>query len=102
MTTKNEKKLENRKEYINKNNLDIKEQEIVKDIEAWSFTSANNLEERKKRFNDWKKATLKARKTKITIAFNNEDLEKVKEKAIQEGLPYQTLIGSILHKALQN
>ncbi|GHV36971.1 hypothetical protein AGMMS49546_03430 [Spirochaetia bacterium] len=40
-----------------------------------------------------------ANKTKnINIRISEYDLEKVKQKSADEGLPYQTLISSIIHK----
>jgi predicted DNA binding CopG/RHH family protein len=40
-----------------------------------------------------------ANKTKnINIRISEYDLEKVKQKSAGEGLPYQTLISSIIHK----
>ena len=41
----------------------------------------------------------KSRKTKnINIRIREYDLEKLKERASREGIPYQTLITQILHK----
>ena len=41
------------------------------------------------------------RKTKnINIRINQLDLENLKRSAEQEGIPYQTLISSVLHKYL--
>ena len=41
----------------------------------------------------------KSRKTRnINIRISEHDLETVKRRAEREGLPYQTLISSILHK----
>lgn len=34
----------------------------------------------------------------ITIRLSSADLKKVKRRAGQEGLPYQTLIASLIHK----
>jgi predicted DNA binding CopG/RHH family protein len=40
-----------------------------------------------------------ANKTKnINIRITAYDVEKIKEKALDEGIPYQTLIASVLHK----
>ncbi len=40
-----------------------------------------------------------ARKTKnINIRISEYDLEKLREKSAIEGLPYQTLLSSIIHK----
>ena len=38
----------------------------------------------------------------ISLRISNLDLEKLKEKANNEGIPYQTLINSILHKYITN
>ena len=38
----------------------------------------------------------------ISLRISNYDLEKLKEKAEKEGVPYQTLITSILHKYVTN
>jgi len=41
----------------------------------------------------------KARKNiSISLRINSYDLEKIKEKAEKNGLPYQTLITNVLHK----
>jgi predicted DNA binding CopG/RHH family protein len=41
----------------------------------------------------------KAKKTRnINIRINEHDLAKLKKKAEAEGIPYQTLISSVLHK----
>ncbi|MCX6822884.1 MAG: CopG family antitoxin [candidate division SR1 bacterium] len=38
------------------------------------------------------------KKQQITMKLSQSTLEAIKVKARQEGIPYQTLIGSILHK----
>ena len=35
---------------------------------------------------------------RVNLRLNPEDVEKIREKAEREGVPYQTLIGSVLHK----
>jgi predicted DNA binding CopG/RHH family protein len=41
----------------------------------------------------------KSRKTKnINIRISEYDLEKLREKSNKEGIPYQTLVSSVLHK----
>jgi predicted DNA binding CopG/RHH family protein len=45
----------------------------------------------------------KANKThNINIRLSEHDLEKIKERSVIEGLPYQTLISSVLHKYITN
>ncbi len=35
---------------------------------------------------------------RVNLRLNPDDVEKIREKAEREGIPYQTLIGSVLHK----
>lgn len=35
---------------------------------------------------------------RVNLRLNSDDVEKIREKAEREGIPYQTLIGSVLHK----
>ena len=45
----------------------------------------------------------KAKKnSSISLRIASYDLEKIKERAGREGIPYQTLINSILHKYITN
>ena len=45
----------------------------------------------------------RARKNRaISLRIANFDLEKIKEKANNDGIPYQTLINTILHKYITN
>ncbi|MBA7544459.1 hypothetical protein ES705_36815 [subsurface metagenome] len=49
------------------------------------------------------KIILRARKNRaISLRIANFDLEKIKEKANNDGIPYQTLINTILHKYITN
>ncbi|MDC7234720.1 MAG: CopG family antitoxin [Spirochaetales bacterium] len=45
----------------------------------------------------------KARKNRvISLRISEQDLGMLKEKAAREGMPYQTLINSVLHKYITN
>ena len=45
----------------------------------------------------------RARKNKaISLRISEYDLEKLKEKAENDGMPYQTLITTVLHKYITN
>jgi predicted DNA binding CopG/RHH family protein len=46
------------------------------------------------------RAAMNAEREKITLRISRRDLSRLKSKAMQEGMPYQTLINSILHKAV--
>lgn len=43
-----------------------------------------------------------SKKKVITLRLDNNDLEQIKYIANDEGIPYQTLISSILHKFVNN
>lgn len=74
------------------NRLDNHEQKI--EDEAERFVQADG-EERSK----IEQILANSRKTRnVNIRISEYDLEQVKRRAEREGLPYQTLISSILHK----
>ncbi len=78
--------------------LDENEQQILDDFEADEFVSVPNFEKEKKRFQEVAKATLNKTRN-INIRLSERDLYKLKSKAVEEGIPYQTLASSILHKS---
>lgn len=54
--------------------------------------------ERKRELEEAARATLEARRSKISLRVRMDHLDKLKARAKQEGLPYQTLINSLIHK----
>lgn len=77
--------------------LDEEEREIVESYERGEWKPIKNLEKEKKRFQEIAKNTLNKTKN-INLRLSQRTLFKLKTKAIEEGLPYQTLAASILHK----
>lgn len=78
-------------------NLDAEEQALSDSFDCGEWKSVANL----------KQELTKARKAaanylrkdiRINIRLSSSDLERIKQMAAHEGLPYQTLIASILHK----
>jgi predicted DNA binding CopG/RHH family protein len=78
--------------------LDTEEQEILETFEAGEFVNVGNPNEEKAKAESAAKATLNKTRN-INIRLSERDLYKLKAKAIEEGIPYQTLASSILHKA---
>ena len=73
------------------------ELEIVEYIENKNPKSINNVEKKIQKIQ--KAVTDKYNKRKaINIKVLESDLEKLKSKALQEGMPYQTLLNSVIHK----
>lgn len=76
--------------------LTIEEQELLVSLEAGQFTSVIT-ESRKKDLELAAERTFKKDK-RINIRISNRDLLAIQSKASQEGIPYQTLASSIIHK----
>jgi len=51
----------------------------------------------KSRYSSYAKATSR-RDRRLNIRISTKDLEAIQKRALEEGLPYQTLIASLLHK----
>lgn len=79
--------------------LDTEEKELMESLEAGEWVSIENLEEKKREYQLYAAETLKKDK-RVNIRINQHDLEGIKRKALDEGIPYQTLISSIIHKYL--
>ena len=77
--------------------LDREEKELLKSIESGEWKSVKNLADQKSAYQKLAASTLKKDK-RINIRITERDLTKLQERAVEEGLPYQTLVSSILHK----
>lgn len=77
--------------------LDKEEEQIIKDFEEGKLVRTKDFEKQKKLFQEIARNTLNKTKN-INIRLSEKDLQKLKRKAMEEGLPYQTLASSILHK----
>lgn len=92
MTRKKDKKLN--KTLV----LDTFEQEIENSVTA-NFKPVYISVKEKAEFEKVAKQHLNLKKSKrINIRINNEDLIKVKSRAKQNNIPYQTMLGSLIHK----
>lgn len=79
-------------------NISKEEEQILGDFERGQLKSVSNLEERKKLIRSYARNTLNKTRN-INIRLSERDLHRLKAKAIEEGIPYQTLASSILHKS---
>lgn len=77
-------------------NLSKEEQEILKDFAAGEFKSILTPE-RKKMLQASAEENFKKDK-RINIRISSRDLESLQRRALEEGIPYQTLVSSVLHK----
>ncbi|GJQ51316.1 MAG: hypothetical protein HKUEN02_01630 [Anaerolineaceae bacterium] len=55
------------------------------------------MKEQKEKYRAYARATFKKDK-RVNIRISSKDLTSLQKRAIREGVPYQTLIASVLHK----
>ncbi len=77
--------------------LDKEEKEILSVYEKRHFPSIPRVKKEVVRYREYAKHTLQKNK-RINIRVSERDLVHIQRKAIEEGLPYQTLISSVIHK----
>ena len=80
-----------------KYNYDKEEQDIITSYENGEWVSDPDFEQRKKILQESARNTLQKNK-RVNIRISERDIVEIKKRAFEEGLPYQTLISSILHK----
>ena len=73
------------------------EKELLRSVEGGEWESIPDLKNELKRYQVIAKNSLK-KDQRINIRLASKDLMGLQTKAMQEGLPYQTLISSVLHK----
>lgn len=77
--------------------LDRDEKEILESVEREEWKSVPHLGRERKRFKSYAVATFK-KDRRINIRISSKDLLAIQKRALEEGIPYQTLISSLLHK----
>jgi predicted DNA binding CopG/RHH family protein len=81
---------------MTKMKLDKEEQDILNAYESGAFQSVMT-KERKKLIQSIAENSFKKDK-RINIRLSGRDLSAIQKRALEEGIPYQTLVSSILHK----
>lgn len=79
--------------------LDKEETELLASVEAGEWRSVPNFEQEKKKYQEIAAATFR-KDRRVNIRISSKDLIGLQTRALEEGIPYQTLISSILHKYL--
>ena len=77
--------------------LDAEEFRILRDFERGEFESIQQFRDEKRQLEAAARRTLQKDK-RINIRLSSRDLQKIQKRAVKEGIPYQTLIASTLHK----
>lgn len=77
--------------------LDPEEQELLEAFDSDTLVQIANVDSELKRHRGYAAATFQ-KDARINIRISSKDLRLIQKRALSEGLPYQTLISSLLHK----
>ncbi len=77
--------------------LDTEEKAILASVERGEWRPAKGAKRNLGRYTQYAKATFR-KDRRLNIRISSRDLEAIQKRALEEGLPYQTLISSLLHK----
>jgi len=77
--------------------LDKEEKELLQSYEKGEWREIPNMRAEIKKYREYAKATLRKEK-RVNIRMSQRDLDSIQMRAVEEGIPYQTLISSVLHK----
>lgn len=80
-----------------KEKLDKYEKEILDSYEKGEWRDVENMDEVIKKHSQYADETFKKNK-RVNIRLSQKDINLIKIKAMEEGIPYQTLMASVLHK----
>jgi predicted DNA binding CopG/RHH family protein len=80
--------------------LDREETEILTAFESGNTQRAKNADQLLARHKEYAAATFR-KDARINIRLSTRDLRGLQKRALAEGIPYQTLIASILHKYVE-
>lgn len=79
--------------------LDDEEKELMASIESDTWEPVSNFDEEKQKAIEAARRTLEKDKH-INLRLSEKDYHQIQIRAMQEGVSYQTLISSIVHKFL--
>jgi len=77
--------------------LNKEEKAILESFENGEWVSDPNIEKRRIEMSEYAAETMRKDK-RVNIRISSRDLRQLQRIALREGLPYQTLISSVLHK----
>ena len=79
--------------------LDAEEKALIEAFETGDAPLKNGLTEKRKReIEAMARAAMTDERAKISLRIPKRDLVRLKSRALQEGIPYQTLINALIHR----
>ena len=82
------------------NKFDQEEREILQAYDSGNVKRSKNAASTQRRHKEYAEAMLK-KDARINIRLSSKDLRGLQKRALSEGIPYQTLVSSILHKYIE-
>ena len=85
--------------------LDIsaeEERDLIETSEREEWVSVGDIETQRRYWQEHARAVLDNKRQRVSIMIPERDLARLKAKAAEQGMPYQTLINSILHKYVES
>ena len=76
---------------------DREEKQLLESYERDEWQSVSDLESESRRYREYAAGTFR-KDRRINIRISQKDLRAIQKKALEEGIPYQTLISSVVHK----
>ena len=73
------------------------EEKILKEYEKGALARVKDFGQQRKKYQTYATATL-AKTRNVNIRLAEKDLLKVKARAAEKGIPYQTLLSSLIHQ----
>ena len=77
--------------------LDKEEKDLLDSFERDEWKPVTDIEVESDNYREYARKSFK-KDIRVNIRLSKRDLEAIQKRAIEEGIPYQTLMGSILHK----
>jgi predicted DNA binding CopG/RHH family protein len=77
--------------------LEKSERELLSSVESGKWRPVARKHTELERYRESARATFK-KDRRINIRISSKDLDALQKRAVTEGIPYQALISSILHK----
>ena len=77
--------------------LDSEEKEILDAYDAGRLKRSKHADQQLKEHREAAEATFR-KDARINIRLSSRDLRALQARALKEGIPYQTLVSSVLHK----
>jgi len=74
---------------------------LLKSVESGEWRSIGKKGAELERYREYARETLK-KDRRVNIRISSKDLVAVQKRAVMEGIPYQMLISSILHKYISS